>query len=71
MSGLLQLLSKISPPPAVNQPYEYDGLEYRWKAFVFRPAVFKWEGAVLGIIALYLALFFIGKFINEARAKKA
>jgi hypothetical protein len=36
-SALSQLLAGLTPPPVIN-PVEYDGLEYRWNMFVFRPA---------------------------------
>ena len=36
-SALNQLLASLTPPPVIN-PVEYEGLEYRWKMFVFRPA---------------------------------
>jgi hypothetical protein len=36
-SALNQLLAGLTPPPVIN-PVEYDGLEYRWKMLVFRPA---------------------------------
>ena len=32
-----KFLAVFTHPPVVN-PVEYDGLEYRWKFFVFRPA---------------------------------
>ncbi|EPQ59261.1 DUF1682-domain-containing protein [Gloeophyllum trabeum ATCC 11539] len=67
--SLARLLQGITPPPPVV-PAEYNGLEYRWKNFVFRPAEFKIEGlAALGII-LYLVLFWIGKNRNAQRASK-
>jgi len=31
-------LGKLLTPPPAYTDYEYDGLEYRWSAFVFRPA---------------------------------
>lgn len=36
-SPLTSFLSALSPPPP-NVPLDYDGLEYRWKMFTFRPA---------------------------------
>lgn len=36
MASALKLLAALTPPPFV-QPVEYDGLEYKWKMFVFRP----------------------------------
>ncbi|GFZ45782.1 hypothetical protein JCM24511_03512 [Saitozyma sp. JCM 24511] len=69
MSGLLKVLSAITPPPAQPAAREYDGWELRWKMLVFRPAMFKFEGVVLGVLAGYLLLYFIGRFINMSRAK--
>ncbi|WRT67341.1 uncharacterized protein IL334_004311 [Kwoniella shivajii] len=69
MSGLLKLISVIAPPPAAPMSREYDGLEYRWKIFAFRPAVFQFEAAVLGIVGIYLLTYFMGKYINNGRAK--
>jgi len=37
MAALTKLLAGLTPQPVVN-PLEYDGLEYKWKMFVFRPA---------------------------------
>ncbi len=37
MSVLPKLLAGLTPPP-VNVQEEYDGLQWRWKIFVFRPA---------------------------------
>lgn len=37
MASALKLLAALTPPPFV-QPVDYDGLEYKWKMFVFRPA---------------------------------
>lgn len=70
MSAILQAISKISPPPPVNAPREYDGYEFRWKMFVFRPATFKFEGMMFAILGAYLLLHFIGKAINMGKAKK-
>ena len=36
MASALKLLAALTPPPFV-QPVDYDGLEYKWKMFVFRP----------------------------------
>jgi hypothetical protein len=32
------LLKALSPPPLFVPPHEYDGLEFRYSRFVFRPA---------------------------------
>jgi hypothetical protein len=36
-SALNKFVASLTPPPVIN-PVEYDGLEYRWKMLVFRPA---------------------------------
>ncbi|WWC69249.1 uncharacterized protein I206_103186 [Kwoniella pini CBS 10737] len=69
MSGLAKLLTTIAPPPAQPLSREYDGLEFRWKMFSFRPNEFKFEAVVLGIVGFYLSIYFIGKLINNNRAK--
>lgn len=37
LSPLIKVLSAFTPAPVVISP-DYDGLEYRWKFFTFRPA---------------------------------
>jgi hypothetical protein len=34
---LSKVLASFTPPPHIN-PIEYDGWEYQWRFFVFRPA---------------------------------
>lgn len=68
MSVLLQglsALSAFSPKPATE---EYEGLEYRWKVFTFRPAEFKLEAAIFIVVGAYLAWYFLGKSWNQTRA---
>ncbi|ORY28325.1 hypothetical protein BCR39DRAFT_449594, partial [Naematelia encephala] len=69
MSQLLLGLAKLMPPPPAPAAREYDGLEYRWKALVFRPAAFKFEAVALGLIGAYLLVYFLGKTFNTSRAK--
>ncbi len=69
MSVLLKALQAITPPPAAPAPINYDGLEYKWKMFVFRPAYFKFEGIALGVLGAYLLCYYLGKFYNGSRAK--
>ncbi|KAH7105678.1 DUF1682-domain-containing protein [Auriculariales sp. MPI-PUGE-AT-0066] len=52
-------------PPA--QEY-YEGFQFRWKSFVFRPAEFVAEGYVLLILAVYLGMYFLGNHINKSKA---
>jgi hypothetical protein len=69
MSAILNLLNKVSPAP-YTPSHQYDGFELRWKAFVFRPALFQFEALMLGVLGAYVALYFLGKAFNESRAKR-
>ncbi|KAB5595578.1 endoplasmic reticulum membrane protein [Ceratobasidium theobromae] len=64
------LLSFLAPAPAVFPQEEYDGFQLRWKNLVFRPAEFVYEGFGILAIAVYIALYFFGKRVNENRASK-
>ncbi|KIY71440.1 DUF1682-domain-containing protein [Cylindrobasidium torrendii FP15055 ss-10] len=66
MSQFLGTLARLTPPPVVV-PEEYDGLEFRWKSLVFRPAYFTSEAALIGFIFFYLAWAYIGKNVNKQR----
>ncbi|EJD01165.1 DUF1682-domain-containing protein [Fomitiporia mediterranea MF3/22] len=68
MNVLSDLAKALSPPPPYTSP-EYDGLEYRWKSLVFRPALFKVEAFLFAGIAVYFAWYFIGKSLNKRRAE--
>lgn len=70
MSGIFQLLGGLAPQGPTNAAREYDGFELRWKMFVFRPATFKFEGIMLAILGLYVAIHLVGKAINMGRARK-
>jgi hypothetical protein len=65
--GLLQAITPVAPPPPTEH---YDGLEYRWKMLTFRPAEFKFEAYALSFLAVFFAVWYTGKTINAARAKK-
>ncbi|KAJ3785455.1 hypothetical protein GGU10DRAFT_354804 [Lentinula aff. detonsa] len=69
MASFINILSHLTPPP-FTAPEEYDGLEYRWKLFTFRPAYFKNELYLLGALLFYVAFFFLGQSINSRRAEK-
>ncbi|KAG6821261.1 hypothetical protein H0H93_002371 [Arthromyces matolae] len=67
MAFVLQnLLKGLSPPPVIVPP-EYDGLQYKWKMFVFRPAMFKLELVLLIGIAVYLAAVYLGIQRNKSK----
>ncbi|KAI0337553.1 DUF1682-domain-containing protein [Trametopsis cervina] len=65
--ALSKILSVITPPPVVVDP-DYDGLEFRWKMFTFRPALFQTELYYVAAVLLYVAWYFIGKRSNAKRA---
>ncbi|TFK43513.1 hypothetical protein BDQ12DRAFT_675096 [Crucibulum laeve] len=68
-SILTKVLSGLTPPPFVN-PEDYDGWEFRWKFFVFRPALLKNELLLLTGLLVYIGFIFYGKSSNESKAKK-
>ncbi|KAJ9112587.1 hypothetical protein QFC19_000606 [Naganishia cerealis] len=68
MSGLQGIMSLLAPPPVVFEE-NYAGLEFRWKNLAFRPAMFIKEALVLGIVALLLMAYYLGKSMNQRRAK--
>lgn len=71
MAQFVKILNTIMPPPAQPAPREFSGTEYRWKAIVFRPSAFKFEGVAFAILLSYLALHLVGRVISNYRAKNA
>ncbi|KAJ7904536.1 hypothetical protein B0H14DRAFT_3103334 [Mycena olivaceomarginata] len=69
MAGLAKVLASLTPPPFVN-PEEYDGLEFRWRWFVFRPALFEREGYLLLALLGYVIFFVWGRWTNKGKANK-
>ncbi|ESK96001.1 duf1682 family protein [Moniliophthora roreri MCA 2997] len=69
MSVVTNILASFAPPPVVV-PEEYDGWEARWKMFVFRPAYFKTEALLIGIVIFYVGFWFIGKSLNGKRSHR-
>ncbi|THH06361.1 hypothetical protein EW146_g9635 [Bondarzewia mesenterica] len=67
LAPLSNLFQYFTPPPPVLHP-DYEGLEFSWKFFVFRPALLKNEVFLLSGILLYLLFFWLGKRNNEKRA---
>ncbi|KAF9259522.1 DUF1682-domain-containing protein [Marasmius fiardii PR-910] len=57
-------------PPQVSVPEEYDGLQYKWKMFVFRPAYFKMEVYLVGALLFYVAVWLVGKNANRNKAQR-
>jgi len=60
----------LTPPPLVVVPEDYDGFELRWRRLVFRPAEFKTEGILFGVLLLYVLWYYLGKWENTNRAFK-
>ncbi|KAN0127458.1 DUF1682 domain containing protein [Lactarius tabidus] len=52
-------------PPIID---EYEGLEYSWKIFVFRPALFKYEAFFFAAVIIYGMFFWFGSESNRTRA---
>ncbi|KAL1411050.1 hypothetical protein Q8F55_001997 [Vanrija albida] len=70
MSGILQAIAQLTPTAPQQLSRDYDGVEYRWKAFAFRPAAFKFEAYMLAVLGGYVVLHLLGKAYNTGRAKK-
>ncbi|TFK75889.1 DUF1682-domain-containing protein [Pluteus cervinus] len=66
--ALQSFILSFTPPPVVN-PVEYDGLEFKWNMFVFRPALFKTELYLVGGVLFYALWSVINARINSSRAK--
>ncbi|KAI5124997.1 hypothetical protein M0805_007421 [Coniferiporia weirii] len=66
-NALSEFAKSLTPSPPYTD-YEYDGLQYRWKSFVFRPALFQVEAILLAALSVYFAVFFVGKTLNKKRA---
>lgn len=71
MSGLIQAIAAITPATPQPLSRDYDGLEFKWRMFVFRPAAFKFEAMMLGVLGAYLVLHLLGRQFNMNRAKNA
>ncbi|KAH9999336.1 DUF1682-domain-containing protein [Russula vinacea] len=68
VSQLLRDLSRFLTPTIPVLDDEYDGLEYSWKIFVFRPALFKYEPFLLAAVLFYGAFFWFGSRTNRSKA---
>ena len=66
--SVLNILNMLSPAPQAPLSEDYDGLQYRWKMFVFRPALFRNEAILFGGILLFLGWFYVGQYVNTQRA---
>jgi len=61
-------LAQFLTPAPTSLDGEYDGLEYSWNMFVFRPALFTYEPFLLAAVAFYGAFFWFGSKINRTKA---
>ncbi|KAH7887722.1 DUF1682-domain-containing protein [Phlebopus sp. FC_14] len=68
MAGLPRLLLLLLSPPPFVQPEHYDGLQYVWKFFVFRPALLRPQACLVLVLVLYVLLALYGKHSNTRRA---
>jgi hypothetical protein len=59
MSFLSKIFAGLTPPPVVVSE-GYDGLEWRWKMFTFRPACMCYVGLPVSV----LTAFYVD-FVNE------
>ncbi|EIN10637.1 DUF1682-domain-containing protein [Punctularia strigosozonata HHB-11173 SS5] len=63
--GIVRALTPPQPPPLEG----WEGIEYKWKFFHFRPALFTNEPWILLAGFLYLAVFLWGKSTNRRKAE--
>ncbi|KAL5527658.1 hypothetical protein ACEPAG_6459 [Sanghuangporus baumii] len=68
LSQFSKALAALTPAPPFTS-WDYDGLQYRWKNFVFRPALFKREAFLITAILFYIIWYFVGKSVNKRRAE--
>lgn len=57
------LLSPTKPPTE-----DFDGLEFRYRRLIFRPALFQTEAYIFAAFGLYVLYYFYGKSVNMKRA---
>ena len=62
-----EVTSRAAQPASRN----YDGYELRWKILTFRPALFKFEGIMFGVLGTYILLYLIGRYFSNSRARSA
>ncbi|KAG5643964.1 hypothetical protein DXG03_009315 [Asterophora parasitica] len=67
-SLLTNLLTGLTPPPHVNL-VEYDGVQYKWGVFVFRPALFQHELYLLAGVLVYVLFVTVGVSRNKFNAQ--
>jgi len=70
MASLLLKLAEGLTPPQNTLVDDYDGIEWRWKMFVFRPALFKLQAYLLVAVLGYVAIALFGKYTNTRRVHK-
>ncbi|KIK06685.1 hypothetical protein K443DRAFT_673970 [Laccaria amethystina LaAM-08-1] len=69
MSALTTFLAALTPPPVVT-PEQYDGWQWTWKFFVFRPATLKNEAYLLAALLFYALFAYVGSSSNSNKARK-
>lgn len=70
-SRMANVLKTFMPPPRAGLfDSNYDGLELKWKMFVLRPALFKWDLIGLALIIVYVLWSFVGSRWNKSIADK-
>lgn len=67
MASFLLDLGRAFQPPPLPDVENYQGAEYRWKFFVFRPALFELEAYLTLAVIGYVLLFFLGKYLNARK----
>ncbi|KAH9811902.1 hypothetical protein DFH28DRAFT_1097267 [Melampsora americana] len=68
--GKLKWPNKLPPPPSILEQPSYDGKEYRFKTFVFRPAQYTLDGLLILLTLMYTYLTYLGKRSNTEKVKE-
>ncbi|TIC35511.1 DUF1682-domain-containing protein [Wallemia mellicola] len=71
-SSRLANVVKTFMPPSREGLFEsnYNGIEWKWKMFVIRPALFKWDLIGLLLVLVYILWSFVGSRWNKRIADK-
>ncbi|EGG03374.1 uncharacterized protein MELLADRAFT_90224 [Melampsora larici-populina 98AG31] len=70
--GKLKWPNKLPPfvPPSTSQEPTYDGKEYRFKSFVFRPAQYTFDAFLILLVLVYTYLTYLGKRSNTKKVEE-
>ncbi|KZT39598.1 DUF1682-domain-containing protein [Sistotremastrum suecicum HHB10207 ss-3] len=63
------ILGKALQPPYVPPSDQYNGLEFKWWKFAFRPAEYRTEGYLVAFLLAYLITWFFGSRTISQKAK--